>query len=210
MFFWTARRPVQGVCGIAPGSSSPVASDSGLIVVGQVGRQAFAELLVAHALPVAPVEEPVLEPAEEPLGCRVVRAASLGAHRPDWPVLLADADPSGPPVVAAAVGMDDWTLPVPERGDRVGEHPIRHAGVRGARQRPGDDHPVEAVDHRGQPALAPVHGGPGDVRGPTACSSRRCGSPAPRGSPGPRRSPPHRSSTASDVSGTLAAVPPRA
>ena len=100
-------------------------------------------------------------------------------------MLLADADPSGPPVAAAAVGMDDWTLPVPERGDRVEEHPVRHAGVRGARQGPGDDHPVEAVDHRGKPALAPVHGEPGDVRGPTACSARRCGSPAPRGSQGP-------------------------
>ena len=50
--------------------------------MGQVGGQAFAELLVAHAPPVPPVEELVLEPAEEPLGRRIVRAASLGAHRP--------------------------------------------------------------------------------------------------------------------------------
>ena len=26
MFFWTVRRPVQGFCGTAPGSSSPVTS----------------------------------------------------------------------------------------------------------------------------------------------------------------------------------------
>jgi hypothetical protein len=26
MFFWTVRRPVQGFCGIARGSSSPVTS----------------------------------------------------------------------------------------------------------------------------------------------------------------------------------------
>ena len=64
------------------------------------------------------------------------------------------------------IGMDDWMFPVPERGDRVKEHPVRHVGVRGARQGPGDHHPVEAVDHRGKPALVPVHGELGDVRDP--------------------------------------------
>ena len=63
------------------------------------------ELVDRHA-PEAPlVEELLLETAEEPLRGRVVRAASLGAHRPDQPVLLADADPFVPPVVAAAVGI---------------------------------------------------------------------------------------------------------
>lgn len=78
--------------------------------MGQVGGQAFAELLVAHAPPVPPVEELVLEPAEEPLGGRAVRAASLDAHRPDRPVLLADANPFVPPVVAAAVGIKPMSV----------------------------------------------------------------------------------------------------
>ena len=51
------------------------------------------------------MEELLLETAEESLRGGVVRAASLGAHRPDQPVLLADADPFVPPVVAAAVGV---------------------------------------------------------------------------------------------------------
>ena len=66
------------------------------------------------------VEELLLETAEEPLRGGVVRTASLRAHRTRQVVVLADADPLGPPVVAAAVGMDDWFFPVPERGARVG------------------------------------------------------------------------------------------
>ena len=68
------------------------------------------ELVDRHA-PEAPlVEELLLETAEEPLGGRVVRAASLGAHRPDQPVLLADADPFVPPVVAAAVRVKPMSV----------------------------------------------------------------------------------------------------
>ena len=67
--------------------------------MGQVGGEPFAEPFVAHAPPVAAVEELVLEPAEEPLHGGVVRRASLGAHGVGQPVLLADADPSGPPVM---------------------------------------------------------------------------------------------------------------
>ena len=128
-------------------------------------------------------------------------------------MFLADANPFVPPVVAAAVGMDDWMFPIPERGDRVKEHPIRHVGVRGARQGPGDHHPVEAVDHRGKPALIPVHSELGDVRDPQRV--RRVGVEVPlhevrRGLADLSPPPPHRSSTASGVSGTLAAVPPHA
>lgn len=58
--------------------------------------QSPTELLIADALPITPVEEPAPGPAEEPLRGRVVRAASLRAHRTGRPVLLADADPSAP------------------------------------------------------------------------------------------------------------------
>ena len=45
------------------------------------------------------VEELLLETAEEPLRGRVVRTASLRAHRTRQVVVLADADPFRPPVV---------------------------------------------------------------------------------------------------------------
>ena len=60
-----------------------------------------------------PVEELLLEPAEEPLRGRVVRRTAFRAHRTRQTMLLADADPLGPPVVAATVGMDDWFSPRP-------------------------------------------------------------------------------------------------
>ena len=59
---------------------------------------------------VALVEELLLEMAEEPLHGRVVRAAALRAHRAGQPVALADAYPFRPPVVAAAVRVDDGRL----------------------------------------------------------------------------------------------------
>ena len=59
---------------------------------------------------VALVEELLLETAEEPLRGRVVRAAALRAHRAGQPVALADAYPFRPPVVAAAVRVDDGRL----------------------------------------------------------------------------------------------------
>ena len=62
-------------------------------------------------------------------------------------MLLADADPLGPPVVAATVGMDDWFLPVPERGAHVGEHAVGQRRVRAGADRPRDGKPVVAVDH---------------------------------------------------------------
>ena len=49
------------------------------------------------------VEELLPETAEEPLRGGVVRTASLRARRTRQGVVLADADPPGPPVVAAMV-----------------------------------------------------------------------------------------------------------
>ena len=76
------------------------------------------------------VEELLPETAEEPLRGGVVRTASLRVRRTRQVVVLADADPPGPPVVAAMVGMDDWFLPVLERGARVGEHAVGQCRVR--------------------------------------------------------------------------------
>lgn len=70
------------------------------------------------------VEELLPGTAEGPLRGGVVRTASLRARRTRQVVVLADADPLGPPVVAATVGMDDWFLAVLECGARVGEHAV--------------------------------------------------------------------------------------
>ena len=84
---------------------------------------------------------------KKPLRGRVVRRTAFRAHRTRQTMLLADADPLGPPVVAATVGMDDRLLPVPERGARVGEHAVGQRRVRAGADRPGDRHAVVAVDH---------------------------------------------------------------
>lgn len=63
-------------------------------------------------------------------------------------MLLADADPPGPPAAAPAAGTDRETLPVAKRGGRVERHALAHGRVGASRQPPGHDHAVEAVDHR--------------------------------------------------------------
>lgn len=102
----------------------------------------------------APVEELLSGPAEEPLRGGVIRRTAFRARRTRQVVVLADADPLGPPVVAATVGMDDWFLPVLERGARVGEHAVGQRRVRARADRPGDRHAVMAVDHGRQAGLA--------------------------------------------------------
>ena len=93
-------------------------------VPDHVAVQHVYEPVHRDAREAALVEELLLDPAEEPLRGGVVRTASLRAHRTRQVVVLADADPLGPPVVTAAVGMDDRLLPVPERGARAGEHAV--------------------------------------------------------------------------------------
>lgn len=100
------------------------------------------------------VEELLLDPAEEPLRGGVVRRTAFRARRTRQVVVRADADPFRPPVVAAAVGMDDWFLAVLERGARVGEHAVGQRRVRARADRPGDRHAVMAVDHGRQVGLA--------------------------------------------------------
>lgn len=94
------------------------------------------------------VEEPLPGPAEEALRGRVVRAASLRARRTRQIVLLADADPFRPPVVAATVTVDDGILPVLERGARVQQHAVGQRRVGARADRPRDRKPVVAVDDR--------------------------------------------------------------
>lgn len=99
-------------------------------------------------------------------------AAALSGEQPFAPrrtrqvVVLADADPLGPPVVAATVGMDDWFLAVLERGACVGEHAVGQRRVRAGADRPGDRHAVVAVDDRRQVHLARRDPELGDVRDP--------------------------------------------
>ena len=112
------------------------------------------------------VEELLLDPAEEPFRGGVVRTASLRVHRTRPTMFLADADPFRPPVVAATVGMDDWFLPVLERGARVGEHAVGQRRVRARADRPGDRHAVMAVDHGRQACLARGDGKLREVRDP--------------------------------------------
>ena len=102
----------------------------------------------------APVEELLPGTAEEPLRGRVVRRTAFRARRTRQVVVRADADPFRPPVVAAAVTVDDRLLSVLERGAGVGEHAVGQLGVRARADRPGDRHAVMAVDHGRQVGLS--------------------------------------------------------
>ena len=112
------------------------------------------------------MEELLLETAEESLRGGVVRTASLRAHRTRQTMLLADADPFGPPVVAAAVIVDDRLLAVLERGAGVGEHAVGQVRIRARADRPRDGKPVVAVDDRRQVGLARGNRELGQVRDP--------------------------------------------
>ena len=112
------------------------------------------------------MEELLLEPAEEPLSGGVVRAAALRAHRTRQLVLLADADPFRPPIVTAAIGMDDRPVALAERGARVRKHAVGQLGVGARADRLGDGKPVVAVDQGRQVRLARRDAELGQVRHP--------------------------------------------
>lgn len=80
------------------------------IVAADPGPELLDEAGGGPARPVPAVPELPLEQAEEALHRGVVRAAALGGHAPGEVVVLADRDPAGPAVVAAAVGVDDGAL----------------------------------------------------------------------------------------------------
>ena len=121
-----------------------------LTIVHEVGLEPSHELLGRHALPVPVVEELVLEAPEEALAGRVVRAAALRGHAPDQAVLLADPDPLRPAVVAAPVRVDRRAHPRRPRRAGLEQARVREALVGVQPDRPGDGHPVEAVDDRAQ------------------------------------------------------------
>ena len=69
------------------------------------------EHLVAGVfLPLLGVDRLGLHPAEEPLRGRVVRRTAFRARRTRQVVVRADADPFGPPVVAAAVEVKPMSV----------------------------------------------------------------------------------------------------
>ena len=100
------------------------------------------------------VEEFILEPAEESLHRRVLRAASLLRHRPGQVVLLADRDSSGPVVMAPAIRVRDGALPFGKRSACGLETAVGEFRVRARADRPGGQAAVEAVEDRGQVHLA--------------------------------------------------------
>ena len=100
------------------------------------------------SLPPSPVvEELVLQPSEESLASGVVGRAPLPGHRPDDAALCADADPSGPSVVAASVAVAYGMLSVRQLPAGLFQHGVRQLRVRALPDAPRDGHPVEAVDH---------------------------------------------------------------
>ena len=144
------------------------------------------EHLVAVALlPMLGIDGFRLHTSEESLRGGVVRRTALRARRPRQTVPFHETQPSGPPVMAPAVGMHQWLRPLRQRFRGLDEHPVGelHIGTEtgGAR----DDPAVAAVDHRREVhlpvpgpdlgnALGPllVRGLGGESRGRRGCRAR--------------------------------------
>ena len=100
------------------------------------------------------VEEFILEPAEESLHRRVVRAAPLLRHRPGQVVLFADRYPARPTVMATAIGMGHGAPALAKSAACGLEAAVGELRVRARADRPGGQPAVEAVENRGQVHLA--------------------------------------------------------
>ena len=138
-----------------------------LVVVPVHGRvDVFHDLPAGRLLPVLGVDRLRLHAAEESLGGGVVRGAAFCTHGSDDAMLLADAKPFGPPVVAATVGMHDGCGMIRQGGDGLPGHGVRQAGVRMQTSGLGDGPAVVAVDHRRAIHLAVTGFDLGDVRQP--------------------------------------------
>ena len=105
------------------------------------------ERLRGPSRPVPPVEDLVLEGAEEALAGRVVGALGLARHGPRQPEVRADRLPSVPAVMASAVGVDDRPLAGPQRERRLHERRVREVRIGACARRPADGLAVEQVDH---------------------------------------------------------------
>lgn len=89
-----------------------------------------------------------LHASEEPLRGGVVRGTALCARRPCQAVAVHERQPSGPPTVAAAVGMHQGMRPLRQRFHGLDEHPVGEPGVGTGTGRVGDDPAIVAVDRR--------------------------------------------------------------
>lgn len=140
--------------------------DAFVPVPDHVGVEGVDELVDA-VVPVVPVVvELLLQSAEEALGGSVARRAALGAHGTGQPVAFADADPSGPAVVASPVGVDDGMLAVGQGGACLLEHGVGQFGCRAGADAPRHGPAVVAVDDRAEVYLAFANAEFGDVGDP--------------------------------------------
>lgn len=123
----------------------PLVPVSGPVVVEHVDDPGHRDAREA-----AFVEELLPGTAEEPLCGGVVGRTSFRTHGTRQIAFHADADPFGPPVVVAAIRMDDWFLSVLERGARVGERAVgqHQARVPGPSGGMVGDAPVRQVDQQ--------------------------------------------------------------
>ena len=123
-------------------------------------------LVPGTLLPTLGIDGFRLHPAEEPLRGGIVRRTALRARRPRQPVPFHEIQPSGPPVMAPAVGMHQGPRPLRQRLRGLDEHPVGELRVGAGTGRVRDNLAVVAVDHRREVHF-PVPGlDPGDVREP--------------------------------------------
>lgn len=72
----------------------------------------------------------------------------FGARRPCQAVAVHEIQPSGPPAVAAAVGMHQGPRSLRQRFHSLDEHPVGEPGVGTGTGRVRDDPTIVAVDRR--------------------------------------------------------------
>ena len=69
-------------------------------------------------------------------------------HGPGKPSTLHAFDPSGPPVMTAAISMDDGALSLWQNSNRLIQHGIDQGGIGAAADCPVHNQTIETVDER--------------------------------------------------------------
>lgn len=78
----------------------------------------------------------------------VIRGTSLLGHGPGKTSTLHAFDPSGPPVMTAAISKDDGALSIWQNSSRLIQHGIDQSGIGAAADCPVHNQTIETVNER--------------------------------------------------------------
>lgn len=110
--------------------------------------QFLHEIFKTYSHPVSAIEEPILNPSEQPLTCRVIKRVSFLWHGPCPPILIHTFNPAGQPVAAPSVRVYHRFCLCPKFLCQMIQHRIYQVRIRMKSNRPGRKVSVKAVDDR--------------------------------------------------------------